>query len=122
MESIRKEIVKLYNIFAVKHLQKSENELAKYYLDLCEKFPCNDVECHLITKNNYSCYYSNVGQYRNAKNIMGEIVKLNLTKKSSEIIKDQNESQKSPSEDDCNYSYLANDFSNLCALSNKVKK
>ncbi len=121
MGKISKEMVMLYNILAVKHLQKSDNELAKYYLDLCEKCNCKDIECYLITKNNYSCYYSNVGQYRNAKNIMGEIVKLNVTKKNSQIIQDHSEEQ-TLNLDDCDYSNLANDYSNLCALSNKVKR
>jgi len=96
--------------------------MAKYYLDLCEKFPCNDIECYVITKNNYACYYSNIDQFRNAKNIMGDIVKLNVTKKNSEIIRDQNDNSYDNLYEGCDYSNLANDFSNLCAMGNKVKR
>jgi len=135
MDVIRVEIVKLYNVYAIKHLQKQENDLAKYYLDLCDKFPAKDPDCFLITKNNYSCYYSNIGQYRNARNIMTDITKIHIIKVIDEISyqntdnnnnnDDKNENNKQSSQSivkKIDYSPIANDYSNLCALNNKVKK
>jgi len=118
VEIIHKEIVKIYNYFVVLHLQKSENEMAKYFLTICEKFPTKDLECFLITKSNWSCYYNNIGQYRSARNIMNEIIKINLSRKSEEIqnIIDFNEKK------NFNFSEIANDYSNLCALNNRIKQ
>ena len=91
--------------------------MAKYYLSVCDKFPTKDLECFLIKKSNYSCYYNNIGQYRNARNTMNEIIKINLTKKSEEL-------QNNLENNDKNYDFsqIANDFSNLCAFNNRINQ
>ncbi len=109
--------MKIYNYFVVKHLQNSENELAKGFLAICEKFPTKDLECFLIKKNNYSVYYNNIGQYRNARNIMNEILKINITKKSEEI-QDCVENNMKGFYD---FTQIGNDCSNLCAFNNSIK-
>jgi hypothetical protein len=95
-------------------LQKGEKEKTKYFLDLCEKFfNMDDFNSYILTKNNYCCYYSEIGQLRSARNLLIETSKLKILNKIEEM-----SSKKS---DDFNYlNEIANDFTNLSAIENKI--
>lgn len=86
--------------------------MGRYFLNLADKFLYKDLETYLITKNNYCCYYTNIGQHRNARNIMTELLKINTLRKIEELEEDRQVSK---------YSEIANDYSNLCAIDNNLK-
>jgi len=61
--------------------------MAKYFLQMSEKFLHKDLETYLATKNNFCCYFSNIGHYRNSKAIMSELMKINSIKKIMDLMK-----------------------------------
>jgi hypothetical protein len=61
--------------------------MAKYFLQMSEKFLHKDLETYLATKNNFCCYFSNIGHYRNSKAIMNELLKINSIKKIMDLMK-----------------------------------
>lgn len=119
---VKKQIIKVYNSSAIQHIQKGENEMAKYYLDLSEKFLYGDYESYMVTKNNFCCYYTSVKQQRNARNLMNELLKLNLLKKTEELIIDNSDQYNEDLNKNCiNYNDIANNYSNLCGIDNQLK-
>jgi len=60
--------------------------MAKYFLQMSEKFLHKDLETYLATKNNFCCYFSNIGHFRNSKTIMNELLKINCFKKIEELM------------------------------------
>jgi hypothetical protein len=84
---VKKQIIKINNNSAVSYLQKQENEMAKYFLQMSEKFLHKDLETYLATKNNFCCYFSNIGHFKNSKTIMNQLLKINCFKKIEELMK-----------------------------------
>jgi vacuolar-type H+-ATPase subunit I/STV1 len=121
IQAVIKNIIKLNNINSMICLQnKSEAEKAKNYLDDCSYFLSNDdLESYMVTKNNYCCYYSNTGHHRNSKNVMNELLKINILNNLNE----QFDSSSNVNDQDhgVNYLNIANDYSNICAIDNQLK-
>ena len=80
---------------------------------MSDKFLHKDLETYLTTKTNLTCYYHNTGMYRNSKNIMSELYKINCLKKIGELYLTYDEC--------CDYTDIAKDLSNNCAFDNKLK-
>ena len=78
-------MIKCWNIFALKHLEKNENEKAKNYLDIIENNSIEDYSSYVTTKTNLSCYFNNTNHLRNSKNVMSNIKRINIVKKLNEI-------------------------------------
>lgn len=74
-------MIKCWNVLALKHLEKGENEKAKQYLETIDKFAIEDFSSYIATKTNLSCYYSNTNHFRNSKNVMSDIRRINIMKK-----------------------------------------
>jgi len=136
---IKHNIVKLNNINAMTHLKKGDTETSKYLLDMCDKFlSIYDYESYFLTKNNFCCLYTNLKQFRSSKIIMNDLIKMNILRavdkfnkldsEGGDILENQNEPNKNFNEmsnDVSNdqgmvYNNLALDFSNLCAIDNKL--
>jgi hypothetical protein len=135
---LRKEMIKCWNIFALKHLEKNENEKAKHYLDLIDKYEIEDYSSYVTTKTNLSCYYNNTNHFRNSKSTMFDIKRINIMKKLNDYYKEtacdinfeKKNNIKEDSKSKCtfeliiafNYSDIALDFHNICSIQSKLKK
>jgi hypothetical protein len=133
-------MIKCWNVFALRHLEKNQNEQAKAYLDLIDKYSIEDYSSYITTKTNLSCFYNNTNHFRNSKKIMSEIRRINIVKKLndtySETVNDMNFEKKVENtepvkkfdesiiqyEIDLNYSDIALDYNNICSIQNKLKK
>ena len=78
-------MIKCWNIFALKHLERNENEKAKHFLDIIEKYAIEDYSSYVTTRTNLCCYFNNTSRLRNSKNVMSDIRKLNIMKKLNDI-------------------------------------
>ena len=81
-------MIKCWNIFLLKHLEKNENDKAKYYIDLIENYSIEDYSSYVTSKTNLSCYYNNTNHFRNSKITMNDIKKLNIAKKLNDVYSD----------------------------------
>ena len=81
-------MIKCWNIFLLKHLEKNENDKAKHYIDLIENYSIEDYSSYVTSKTNLSCYYNNTNHFRNSKIAMNDIKKLNIAKKLNDVYSD----------------------------------
>ena len=139
VESIKSEIVKVYNEYILSLINKpcvdgKNIKIIKRLFNECDYFIGNNINSYLLKQNNYVCFLNQSGHAKQAMKILSKLQKidiLNYLNKEPEIEEKANEKEKDKekskkpgktsksSENDL--IILAKDYSNISSLNKNMK-
>ena len=139
VESIKSEIVKVYNEYILSIINKpcvdgKNIKIIKRLFNECDYFIGNNINSYLLKQNNYVCFLNQSGHAKQAMKILSKLQKidiLNYLNKEPEIEEKTNEKEKDKekskkpgktsksSENDL--IILAKDYSNISSLNKNMK-